>query len=441
LVVAADMGYGHLRAADAVARALGTTIASADRPPLAGPEETALWSRTRLIYEGVSRLSQVPLLGAPLRGLLEAATRIPPLHPLRDLSTPTASVRALDAVVRRGTLGRGLVSELERSGAALVTTFFVPALIADHARTGRVYCIVTDTDINRMWVPVASHTTSIRYLAPTMRVVRRLRAYGVPADNIALTGFPLPDELLGGPDLALLRRTLAARLCRLDPAGRFRERFAVDLSQHLGELPAAEAQVPPRLTFAVGGAGAQAELARRFLPALAPLVRQGRLRLTLVAGVRREVAARFERWIDAAGLSGSPAGAVEVLLAADVAGYFRAFNQLLASTDILWTKPSEMTFFAALGLPLLLAPPVGAHEVYNQRWAVEHGAALEQRELAWAGEWIADWLDDGTLAGAAWAGFRRLPNQGLYRILGEVAGRPGEVGFGRKLVDKAGERG
>jgi len=37
--------------------------------------------------------------------------------------------------------------------------------------------------------------------------------------------------------------------------------------------------------------------------------------------------------------------------------------------------PSEMTFFAALGLPLILAPAVGVHERYNARWATEAGAA------------------------------------------------------------------
>ena len=38
---------------------------------------------------------------------------------------------------------------------------------------------------------------------------------------------------------------------------------------------------------------------------------------------------------------------------------------------MLWTKPSEMTFYAALGIPLILAPPLGAHERYNRRWALE----------------------------------------------------------------------
>ena len=65
-----------------------------------------------------------------------------------------------------------------------------------------------------------------------------------------------------------------------------------------------------------------------------------------------------------------------LLVAPDHATYFQRFRALLAETDVLWTKPSELTFFGALGLPLLLAPPVGIHESYNLRWAREAGWEL-----------------------------------------------------------------
>jgi hypothetical protein len=73
---------------------------------------------------------------------------------------------------------------------------------------------------------------------------------------------------------------------------------------------------------------------------------------------------------------------------------------------------------------LVLAPPVGVHERYNRRWAREGGAGLKQREARFAAEWLVDWLADGLLAGAAWAGYLHLPKLGLYRILEAVAGAP-----------------
>ncbi len=91
LVVALDMGYGHLRAAHALAGALGTEVLLVDRPPLAEGEELLLWAACRRFYEGVSRLSQLPVVGAPLRSLLDAITDIPPLHPTATSRSPTSS--------------------------------------------------------------------------------------------------------------------------------------------------------------------------------------------------------------------------------------------------------------------------------------------------------------------------------------------------------------
>jgi hypothetical protein len=422
LVVSLEMGYGHLRAALPLAEALGEPLLHADRPPLAGEAEQRLWGRLRSAYEATSRLSQLPFVGGPLKLLLDRLTEIPPLHPYRDLSAPTAQAWALDRLVRRG-LGAGMVERLRAEGRPLLTTFFAPALVADRAGLDRVFCVVTDTDVNRAWVPIEPRGTRIRYLAPSHRAVRRLVQYGVPEARVALTGFPLPEALLGGPALPVLRRNLAARIVRLDPRGAFRREAGGDLAHFLGALPEEEEGRPPLVVFAVGGAGAQAELARRFLPSLRPALLGGRLRLALVAGVRPEVRDLFSALLAEAGLLGAPA--VELLFAPDFPAYYHAFNALLARADLLWTKPSELTFYAALGLPMVCAPPVGVHERRNRRWVREAGAGVKQREPGHAGEWLLELVDEGQLAAAAWAGYVRLPKFGLYRILEELRGDPG----------------
>jgi hypothetical protein len=421
LVVAIDMGYGHMRAAAPLAEALGTTITQVDQAPIVAPGEERLWGRIRGAYETVSRLSQIPLLGGPLRLILDNITDIPHLYPYRDLSAPTRGVMTLERLIRRN-LGQGMLARLRESGAPLLTTFYSPGVVADRAGYDRIFTVVTDTDINRIWAPLEPERTRIHYLVPTRRAGRRLLSYGVPEARITFTGFPLPDALVGGPRLPALKRNLAARLVRLDPAGEFRREMPEELAHFLGELPAEEELRPPLLTFAVGGAGAQAELARAFLPGLRPLVEAGRLRVALVAGLRAEVEATFREALQQAGLEGSPG--VEVLRAPTFLEYYARFNALLARTDILWTKPSEMTFYAALGLPLVCAPPVGVHERYNMRWARESGAGLKQRHPGFAAEWLSDWLAEGLLASSAWAGYMRLPKFGLYRILEAVGGAP-----------------
>jgi len=423
VIAGVEMGYGHLRAAYALAAALGAPVVHADRPPVAGAEEVRLWRSARRLYEATARASQLPVLGAPLRALLDSLTSIPHLYPKRDLSRPTLQARSLDRLVRKG-LGAGLVEQLRRTGAPLLTTYFATAVVADAHGCEPVYCVVTDVDLNRVWVPMDPRRSRIVFLTPTRRALKRLQAYGVPRSRIEFTGFPLPPELLGGPDLETLRRHLAGRLVRLDRKGIFREQARSEIHYFLGvELPRDQERRPPLLTFSLGGAGAQAELARALVHSLAPLVGDGRLRLCLAAGIRPDAAARFTRWIAEAGLGDRLGGDVRIFEAADLDGYFAGFNQLLAETDILWTKPSEMTFFGALGIPLVFSHPVGMHERYNRRWAIENGAGLKQREPGHAGYWIKEWLAEGTLAAAAWSGFMRLPKFGLFHIVERVTGR------------------
>jgi len=421
LVVAVEMGYGHLRAARNLADALGEPVVQIDRAPLVSAAEQKIWHRTRFAYEATSRLSQLPVVGAPLRWLLDQLTSIPHLHPFRDLSAPTQGVRTLDRLIRRG-LAQGLVEELRASGRPLLTTFYAPAIAADRAGLNEIYCVVTDTDVNRVWAPQDTAATRIQYLVPSHRVAKRLQLYGVPASRITFTGFPLPDALVGGRQLTHLTRNLTARIARLDPDGTFRREHAEELSHFLGTVPEAARGEPPLLTFAVGGAGAQADLARAFLPSLRADVEAGRLRVALVAGVKPMVRDSFLEALRAVGLEAALGRGIEVLFETELDAYFDAMNLLLARTDVLWTKPSELCFYAALGIPLICASPVGVHERHNRRWVRESGAGFKQRDARFAGEWIGDMLVEGALAEAAWAGFVRLPKFGLYRILDLVCG-------------------
>jgi hypothetical protein len=133
------------------------------------------------------------------------------------------------------------------------------------------------------------------------------------------------------------------------------------------------------------------------------------------------VADLFMGWLREVGMTELLGQGVEILLAPDFASYYAAFNATLARTDILWTKPSELTFYGALGIPLVLSWPVGVHERYNRRWAIESGAGIKQRDPRYAGEWLHELLADGTFAAAAWHGFTRMPKFGTHRLAERLA--------------------
>jgi len=407
VVAAIDMGYGHLRPAAALAGYLGTEVLQMDRPPLGNDVDFRFWESTRELYEPLTRLSQLPGVGGPMRAVLNTITAIPEPWPVRDLSGPTQGTKWMLRAARDG-VGKTLAGHLRETGAPLVTTFYAAAILAELHGASRLHCLITDSDINRVWAPPDPANSRIVYFAPTERARRRMLTYGVRPELVLTTGYPLPHELI---EQSALRKNLAARLARLRVSGNVRKAAEAEL----GPLP--ELSEPPLIVFAIGGAGAQVPLAQKVVRGLAEKIKKNFFRLALVAGRRPEVAKALREALYQNGVDGQ----VEVLEDPDVFGYIRRLNALLAGADALWSKPSEMTFFAALGLPFISAPPVGVHEKWNLRWGTDGGAALPQHDPATAGEWLQEWLEDGVLAGAAWAGYQRLPQLGLYRIAEELA--------------------
>ena len=413
VIAALDMGYGHLRAAASIASVCGGTIVEADRPPIASESEMLAWRRARRGYEVLSRAAYA-WYAPGARRILDAITDIPLHGAPGEHAAPNFAARSLHRMIGRG-LGAGLAAHLRASPGPLVATFYAPAIAAEVHGADRVHLVVTDSDVNRVWAPHDPSSSRVNYLAPTAGAAARLVSYGVPPDRVRVTGFPLPPALIGD-DGSRLRRDVAARLARLDPCGAFDGPRRGEIEERLRE-PVGGPAGPPTVVFAVGGAGAQVGTARRILTALREPLAQGRLRLVLVAGTRPEVARRFERWIAQA----HAAASVRVVFEPAFAAYDTAFNESLAAADVLWTKPSELTFYAALGLPLLLARPLGVHERRNRDWASGLGAAIQATDAAATAARLPSLLADGSLAAAAWAGFTQMPQLGARRIVEAVA--------------------
>jgi hypothetical protein len=234
--------------------------------------------------------------------------------------------------------------------------------------------------------------------------------YGVPAERIYFTGFPLPQE-----NVATAAEDLRRRIPVLDARGAFRHGYGRMIDAELGPAPASDAR-PLSITFAVGGAGAQSELARDILQGLSRALRDGRMRLNLVAGVRAEVGQYFRRTIGELGLEKEVGRTIHLLLEPTKDEYFAKFNQLLHETDVLWTKPSELCFYPALGIPLVMSAPLGAHEERNLETVLRVGAGQRQENPRAAAEWLTDWTNNGLLALNAFQGYFHMPRRGTENI-------------------------
>ncbi|MGE5176374.1 MAG: DUF6938 domain-containing protein, partial [Hyphomicrobiales bacterium] len=415
-VVTADMGLGHQRAAHSLGHIAEGGVLTAGSPDTTPPDEARFWHRMLWTYDTLSRVKDVPVVGGSLFSVLDGMLHIPPFYPLRDLSNPGPNNHIMDYFIDHG-LGRGLVEHLRTNQLPVVSTFYAPSLIADHAGLDGVYSVICDADLNRVWVATHADQSRIRYFAPCGRAMRRLRQYGVPDDRIFISGFTLPRENIGGLEMTTLKRDLLARLGRLDPEARFTSVYGSTVRELLGALPSpSHGKERVTIVFAVGGAGAQTEIGLVLTQALKHAILDGRFRLVLVAGVNRLVEKMFSEFAIRTGLASAIGDGLVVVREDSKQAYFDRFNALMRETDILWTKPSELSFYSALGIPIVMAPPIGSQEGKNQRWLMDKGCALPQYTPRLALEWLRDMLKDGVLAEKALSGFIKNRKLGVYRI-------------------------
>jgi len=417
-LVAVNMGYGHQRTVYPLRKfAPGEKIINANDYQGIPEGDKRIWESTRGFYEFISRFKRIPLIGSTVFSAFDAFQKIPTFYPHRDLSRPTLSLKRIFSLIKKG-WGRDLIENLKikneklKRDLPIITTFFTPAFMAESfSYPGDIFCVVCDADISRAWASLKPRESKIKYLAPNSWVVNRLKLYGVKKENIFLTGFPLPIENIGTENQEILKKDLSYRILNLDPQGKFYQKYKPLVDKHLGPLPENSGH-PFTIMFTIGGAGAQKEMVIRYVKSLADKIRKRELKIILSAGIREKVKEYFLENIKKLALEGN----IEIIFSEKIEDYFESFNQKLRKTDILWTKPSELSFYSGLGLPIIVAPSIGSQEDFNRKWLLRIGAGILQENPNYANQWIFDYLNSGRFAEAAIQGFLKAEKLGVYNI-------------------------
>jgi hypothetical protein len=388
------MGYGHLRAADNVAGLGRGRLVRVDQPPFANLADLLVWKSSQDLYHVVSRTVETRL-----RFLFRVLERIEDIPD--DSKRASMEYSMLIRFLVRTGVGRGLrrLASSSDNGhgdqACLprLHTFFLPGLACVYNRfPGKNYQLLCDADFHRVWAPIKPNDGDVTYLVPTAAGADRLISYGVAHERIAVTGFPLPVANTGGRDLDVLQSDLRARLERLSP----------------------QSDSPLRLVFALSGAGCYLNLLKTLIRELLPELRSGKLTLSIAAGDNRRAKAEIESHL--AALNAGSADGVTILHSPDVLEAFALFNRALRESDLLITKPGELVFYAALGIPQVLLPPVGKHEFKNRAYLIENSAALDLPGAESAGAWFLGQRANGAWRRAAESAFARLPKLGTFAI-------------------------
>jgi len=433
-VISVNMGYGHQRTAYPLrnlARCLPKAggwrggwsperkVINANDYQGIPNRDRKIWEGSRMFYESISRFSRIPLIGKAIFSIYDEFQKILGFYPKRELSKPNFGLKQIYSLFKKG-WGRDLIETLRRGSGQellpLITTFFTPAFMAEFFNyPGEIFCVVCDADISRTWAPLDPETSRIKYLASNNRVVERLKLYGVKPENIFLTGYPLPLENIGSEKMEILKEDSRHRILNLDPQKKYFEKYKILIEENLGKLPE-KTDHPLTIMFSIGGAGAQKEIGIKIIKSLAVEIWAGRVKVILVAGIREKVKEYFLRHIKKLGLENILGKNIEIIFAKNIEDYFQKFNLALRKTDILWTKPSELSFYSALGLPIIIAPAIGSQEEFNKRWLLKSGFGVSQENPRYTRQWLFDWLNRGYLAEAATEGFIEGEKLGTLNI-------------------------
>ncbi len=414
-VVTVDMGYGHQRAAYPLKSIAQGGIITANNYRGIPNKDRRIWEGSRAFYEFISRFKRIPLIGEVAFDIYDKFQSIPDFYPKRDLSKSNIQLSETYNLFKKQDWGKNLIDKLAKKPLPFVTTFFITSMMAEYYNyPGDIYCVLCDADISRTWVPPKPQTSRIIYLASNRRVKDRLKLYGVRPDKIFLTGFPLPEENVG-ENLQIIKQDLGKRLIQLDPDKIYISQFKKTLQSKLRDDLRLKPVRPLTITFCVGGAGAQRELGLEIATSLRKEILDNNINLNLVAGCNLDVMKYYKKEIKSLRL-GTKSRHIRILHESTKSRYFNAFNKILRNTDILWTKPSELSFYCALGLPIIIAPPIGSQEIFNQKWLQSIGSGINQEDPRYTNEWLSDWLKSGWLAEAAMAGFVEAPKYGTYNV-------------------------
>lgn len=419
-IISVNMGYGHQRTAFSLRDlAFEGKIINANDYQGILEKDRKIWEIARRFYEFISRFSRIPFIGSNFFLLYDRFQKILTFYPKRNLSESNFTLRQIYSLFKKG-WGKDLIEKIKvqnlrlKSNSPIISTFFIPAFMAEFFNyPGEIFCVVCDVDIARNWAPLNPNKSKIKYFVPTERVMERLKLYGIKEENIFFTGYPLPPGNIGGENLEILKEDLRYRLLNLDPERRYFKKYKILIEKYLGKLPT-KPNHPLTIMFSLGGAGVQKEIGIKILKSLKEKIQKDKIKIIISIGIKEKIKEYFERKIK---------NKIEIIFEKEIENYFQRFNHSLRKTDILWTKPSELSFYSALGIPIIITPPVGSHEEFNKRWLLKSGFGIFQENPNYSSEWLFDWLKKGYFAEMAMESFiegEKLGTLNIQKIIKKI---------------------
>ncbi len=331
LIVSVSAGAGHLRAAQAVEEAL-----SAAHPEV----EVVNIDAMEYVSAAFRRLYS--------KGYLDLVNRAPALwgciYARTERAKPTGPAARLNRLMERLNSRKLVRFASDFAPHEILAVHPLPMDVFNRLKRrgkleARVSVAITDYDVHPLWIDPATD----RYFAGCDEIAHRLTRHGIERRRIATTGIPVVPQFSSPTPT------------------RDRRRVAADLGLRPGR--------PTMLTSAGGfGVGRVDEAIKIMVSAAA---RAGGANLVVVTGRNRKLRAKLMKLR-------SPRSVKLIVL-----GFIDNMHELMASADLMVTKPGGLTSSECLArsLPMLIIDPIPGQEERNAAYLLEAGVAWQASTL------------------------------------------------------------
>jgi processive 1,2-diacylglycerol beta-glucosyltransferase len=367
LLLSASSGAGHVRAAEALAKAFHARgdcdVEHIDAMDYASKAFREIYAKTY-----IKMVQRAP----ELMGLVYDRTDQPWQHPRRRLALDRLNTQPMIRMLKQ------VQPDL------CVATHFLPGeilawLIAKRKLLARNAIVVTDYDVHAMWLV----RTVDRYYVALQESAEYMARIGVPRETIRVTGIPVDPVFEQHSDKTEVRRKLG-----LDTKARV-------------------------LLISAGGygVGPVAQLVRDLLEM------KREWQIVAIAGKSEKLKKTLDKLAATAGkLATGTARLVSV-------GFTTEMDQYMAAADLLVGKAGGLTTSEALAreLPIALVEPIPGQEERNADHLLEAGAAIRCNNLPAAAWKIGTILDAPEKLAAMQQGAREMARPRAARIIAEDA--------------------
>lgn len=188
---------------------------------------------------------------------------------------------------------------------------------------------------------------------------------------------------------------------------------------------------PMRFLLTIGGAGAQKEIFESIIKYLYPMIKENKAVLYVNVGdyenvwtalcesipeLKKDAVTHFDNWEDTVSFSETALNervtGIHAFCHKNIFEAVYATNLLMRSTDVMVTKPSELSFYP---IPKLFIKRVGGHEQWGAIHSAEIGdGTLECRDIDHAIQMMGLFLEDKNLIKSMCHNIIKNKEQGIY---------------------------